>query len=130
MANVFISHRSADAAEAKRLANDILRNGHVVWLDEWEIDVGKSIIGAMEEGLTGATYLVLCLSTAGVLAPWISREWMPALARQLDGFAVRLLPVRLTGGNPPPPAILADLKCADLVKNWDAGLAALLKAIR
>ena len=46
----------------------------------------------------------------------MSREWMSALARQIEGAQVRLLPVRLTGGSPPP--ILADLKYADLVTDW------------
>jgi hypothetical protein len=36
--------------------------------------------------------------------------------------------VRLTGGD--PPAILTDVKCADLVKDWATGVAALLRAIR
>ena len=68
------------------------------------------------------------IAAAGVLAPWMSREWMSALARQLDGHAVKLLPVRLSGGE--PPAILADIKYADLVKDWDGGVRALLRAIR
>jgi hypothetical protein len=33
MANVFISYRSADLPEAERLAVELRRRGHVVWLD-------------------------------------------------------------------------------------------------
>jgi hypothetical protein len=128
MATVFISHRGADAAEAERLAVEIRGAGHTVWLDEWELGVGDSIIAKIDEGLHGASYVVLCLSAHGVSAPWMSREWMSTLARQLEGHAVRLLPARLTGGD--PPAIMADVKCADLVKDWAKGVAALLKAIR
>ena len=82
----------------------------------------------MNEGLEGAAYLVLCYSSDGVMAPWISREWMSALARQLDGCHVKILPVLLTGGS--PPAILADIKYADLVRDWDRGVKQLLRAIR
>jgi hypothetical protein len=53
---------------------------------------------------------------------------MSALARQLEGHNVRILPVRLTGGG--PPAILADIKYADLVRDWDKGVAELLAATR
>lgn len=127
MANVFISHRGADTSEAERLATEIKNAGHQVWLDEWELNVGDSIIGKMNEGLEGATYVVLCLSAHGVTAPWMGREWMSTLAQQLNGRNVKLLPVRLTGGD--PPAILADIKYADLVKDWAKGVAALLKAI-
>jgi hypothetical protein len=58
----------------------------------------------------------------------MSREWMSALARQLGGAGVIVLPVRLTGGS--PPAILADIKYADLTADWDGGVHALCAAIR
>lgn len=128
MANVFISHRSADLPLAERLGGDLKGHGHTVWLDEWKIGIGDSIVGEIEEGLTGAAYVILCLSSAGVHSPWMSREWMSTLARQLEGKNVKLLPVRLSGGE--PPALLADIKYADLVKDWPGELAKLLKAIR
>jgi hypothetical protein len=128
MANVFISHRGSDTPVAKRLAAEIRAAGHAVWFDQWEIDLGDSIVEQMERGLNGATYVVVCYSDQGVSAPWMGREWMSALARQLDGRGVKLLPVRLTGGE--PPALLADIKYADLVKDWSGGVAQLLRAIR
>jgi hypothetical protein len=128
MASVFISYRSADAALAERLAEEVRAAGHDVWLDQWEIGVGDSIIRKMNEGLSGAAYLVLCYSSQDVLAPWISAEWMSTLARQLNGEGVKILPVRLSGGK--PPAILADVRYADLVMDWDGGVAELLRAIR
>ena len=83
---------------------------------------------AIERGLEGASYVVLCYSSVGVVSPWMSREWMSTLARQLEGHRVRLLPSRLSGGE--PPALLADIKYADLVSDWDGGLRQLLAAIR
>jgi hypothetical protein len=127
MSEVFISHRSTDAVAAKRLAEDIQRAGHNVWLDEWAIDIGDSIVRRMEEGLQGSAYLVLCYSDAGVMAPWISREWMSALARQMEGQDTRVLPVMLTGKV--VPAILADIRTADLRTDWNKGLALLLQSI-
>jgi hypothetical protein len=82
MSNVFVSHRGRDSTEAMRLAEDIRAAGHQVWLDQWEIKVGDSIIERMNEGLRGTAYVVVCYSSAGVSAPWMSREWMSALARQ------------------------------------------------
>jgi hypothetical protein len=128
MAQVFVSHRRADAAEARRLAEDLRVAGHCVWLDEWAINIGDSIVGQIEEGLEGSTYLVLCYSDAGVMSPWISREWMSALARQLEGQGVRILPVMLTGKV--APAILADIHAADLRNDWDTGVNLLLRSIR
>jgi hypothetical protein len=128
MANVFISHRGSDAADAEKLAVAVRDVGHTVWLDNWEIGLGDSIVARINEGLEGSRYLILCYSTSGVTAPWISREWMAALARQLDGWDVKILPVRLTDGE--PPAIMSDIKYADLVKDWPKGIAELLRAIR
>lgn len=128
MSNVFISHRGGDSKQAEQLANEIRNARHNVWLDSWEINVGDSIIEKMNEGLEGATYLVLCYSSSGVLSPWMGREWKSALERQLDGQGVKILPVRLTGGD--PPAIIADIRYADLVKDWANGVAELLRAIR
>lgn len=128
MANVFISHRKADDQEAEQLANQIRAAGHQVWLDEWAIGLGDSIVEKMNEGLEGATYVVVCYSSSGVTSAWMGREWYSALARQLNGAGVKLLPVRLTDGG--PPAILADLRYADLVKDWSKGVTELLKAIK
>jgi hypothetical protein len=128
MARVFISHRSDDTAEAKALANDLRTAGHDVWLDVWQIQPGDSIPGKMDEGLGKSNALVLCLSAKGIHSPWMSREWLSGLARQLNGAGVRLFPVRLSAGD--PPAILADIKYADFAANYARALNELLDALR
>lgn len=128
MACVFISHRKSDVQDAERLAQEIRSANYQVWLDEWNIDLGDSIVERINEGLEGATYVIVCYSSSGVMSPWMSREWMSTLARQLTGQSIRLLPVLLTGGE--PPAILADLKYADLTRDWSQGISELLRAMR
>jgi hypothetical protein len=127
MATVFISHRKADRDQAERLARELETAGHQAWFDEWKIDVGDSIVERINEGLKGSAYLIVCFSAAGD-SPWVSREWMSALARQLSGHGVKVLPALLAGGA--PPAILADLKYANLAKDWNQGMAELLRTIR
>jgi hypothetical protein len=128
MARVFISHRGADASEAQRLAAELRRRGHDVWLDSWMIDIGDSIVERMNEGLSSSSYLVMCYSSNGTLTPWMSREWMSALARQLSGEKISLLPVLLAGGGK-PPAILWDIKFANLAADWQQGVDALCASI-
>jgi hypothetical protein len=128
LATVFISHRDDDAVQAARLAKAIEAAGHIVRLDAWEIKVGDSIIQFMNDALTSSNYLVLGYSADGVNGPWISREWMPALAAELETRNIKILPVRLSGTQ--GPAILADRKYADLTRNFNVGVAALLAAIR
>lgn len=127
MASVFISYRGADVQPAERLAQALRDAGHEVFFAEWGIDVGDSIVARVDAGLQAAGYLALCLSSAGS-SDWLKREWMSALSRQLSGKGVKVLPVYLTGRE--RPALLADIKCADLVADWDGGAAALLRAIR
>jgi TIR domain len=127
MANVFISHRSVDAALAEKLAIEIRSAGHVVWLDAWEIRIGDEVAEKMNEGLEGATYVIVCYSSSG-LAPWMAKEVWASVARQLNGLGVKTLPVRLSGGS--PPALLSGTKYADLVLDWKLGVTELLRAIR
>ncbi|MEU5259711.1 toll/interleukin-1 receptor domain-containing protein [Amycolatopsis sp. NPDC021455] len=128
MAAIFISHRNADAVLAERLGADLRATGHEVWLDAWEVSLGDSIVEKISSGLSTTTHVVLCFSSSGSASPWMGREWMSALARQLNGEGIRLLPVRLTGGTPPP--ILADIKYADLTSDWAGGLVTLCAALR
>jgi len=127
MAQVFVSHRKVDSILAERLAQEIEQAGHSVWFDEWTIGIGDSIVARVDEGLGGIGYLILCYSASG-MSDWVNREWMSALARQLSGHGVKILPVLLSGGK--PPAILADIKYADLVADWKTGVQELLRAIR
>nr|VFJ69569.1 MAG: TIR domain-containing protein [Candidatus Kentron sp. FW] len=53
MANLFISHRKADSAQAQRLANELQAAGHRVWFDEWQIAIGDSIVQRIDRGLEG-----------------------------------------------------------------------------
>jgi TIR domain len=98
-----------------------------VWLDTWRIELGDSIVGRINSGLSEVSHLVLCCSAASSTSAWMDREWMSALARQLAGAGVRVLPVRLAGGE--LPAILADIKYADLSERWQEGVHAICKAL-
>lgn len=129
VAKVFVSHHKSDAEEARRLSRALLAAGHDVWFDEWEIEPGTSIVSGIDRGLVQSQYVIVCYSRDSVGSPWMNREWMSTLARQLSEHSVRILPVRLTGALA-PPALLADIRYADLVADWDRGLAELIRAIR
>jgi len=127
MATLFISHRKADVLIAERLAQELQQAGHDVWFDDWKIDIGDSIVGRINEGLTQSDYLVLCYSASGT-SDWVDREWQSVLMRQLSDHSIKVLPVLLSGGH--PPSILKDIAFFDLLNDWDKGVQALLKAIQ
>ncbi len=126
MARVFISYRGIDTGAAVKLAEALRAAGHAVDFAEWDLGIGDSIVGWANQVLGDARFVVLCLSSSG-LSDWVNAEWMSTFMRQLDGQGVKLLPVKLTGGSPPP--LLADRKLADLVMDWDRGLKQLLAAL-
>jgi hypothetical protein len=127
MAYVFLCHRKSDTALVQKLGSVLQEVGHDVWFDEWEIGIGDSIVAKIDHGLSQIAYLVLCYSSEGP-SPWTDREWHSTLHRQLSGKPIKILPVFLGGES--VPAILADIKYADLVNDWESGIQALLKAIR
>jgi TIR domain len=128
MPSVFVCHRKADVALVEPIALELRLAGHQVWLDEWEIDVGDSIVARVDAGLGGASYLILCCSATGQ-SLWTDREWMSTLARQLAGHSIRLLPV-LIDGKGRKPSILADIRFADLAADWTTGMKQLMAAIK
>lgn len=127
MANIFVSHRDSDAQKAKDLSEELRAAGHNVWLDVWKIKLGDSIVARINEGLQEAAYLILCYSASGS-SDWVDREWMSALSRQLNGCGVKILPVLLSGGQ--SPAILADIKYANLTKDWAQGVTEILETLK
>jgi len=127
VATVFVSYRSADATSARKLSRDLERAGHTVWLDTEQIAIGDSLVERIDAGLADATYLVLCLAPGHDTSAWTRREWMSTLARQLAGKHVKVLPARLVEAD--VPAVIADLRVADLATDWNRGVADLLAAM-
>lgn len=113
---------------AASLASVLRAAGHDVWLDEWNIAPGDSIVERIDTGLTTAVDVIVCFSATGENSPWMSREWMSALARKLNGIQLRIIPVKFAPSS--GPAILADIKAIDLFTDWDMGLQQLLDTLK
>jgi len=125
--SVFICHASEDKPKARSLGRALKSIGSDVWLDEWEIKVGDSIVQRINEALAQATHLVVLLSETSCQKPWVTKEWSAALMRQLADNSITVLPVRLD--DHPVPAILADLRYADCRRSIRHGIAELRQAI-
>jgi len=126
-ARLFVCHGSEDKKTAQELASYLCSRGAEVWLDDWEIRVGDSIVTKINEGLEAASHLALLLSASSVNKPWVRREFSSALMRQLKNNSVSVLPVRLDDSA--IPAVLADIRYADCRANLEAGFEEVLLAI-
>lgn len=90
---VFICHSSEDKAFSRKLAIALAGSGFKVWIDEAEIRVGDSLIEKIERGVTEATHLVAVISNAALGSRWCQEELRMALARQIGGKNITVLPV-------------------------------------
>ena len=118
--HVFICHASEDKPVARALATAMKGLGADVWLDEWEIRVGESIVERIGDALGTVSHLIVLLSLNSVNKPWVRKELSSALMRQLSQNSVSVLPVRLDECLIPP--MLADIKYADARGGIDHAL--------
>lgn len=128
MAKIFLSHSSRDKPIVRRIANDLKSKGHDVWLDEYDIQVGDSIIESISKGILDADYLVVFLSAAAVQSKWVEKEWAAKYTEEMAAGAKKVLPVLLEECL--IPVLLRDKKYADFRSGYLSGFEALEAALR
>ena len=126
--NIFLCHSSADKPFVRTVGNDLTNLGHSVWIDEYEINVGDSIVDKINEGNENADVLALFISKSSESSEWVKREWQSALSRQLTkGNKMRIFPILIDDCK--LPAILNDIKFADFRESYHSGLDQLAAAL-
>ncbi|MCW5939192.1 MAG: toll/interleukin-1 receptor domain-containing protein [Fimbriimonadaceae bacterium] len=92
----FISHASEDKPEfATPLATALLATGVDVWIDEWEMGPGDSLIQKIfSEGIKNSDAVVIILSATSITKPWVQKELNVAAVNNIQS-AMKLIPVRV-----------------------------------
>ncbi|PTQ87072.1 toll/interleukin-1 receptor domain-containing protein [Agitococcus lubricus] len=93
MSSVFLSHSHTDKPFARKLAAGLRAAGHVVWIDEAEINIGDSLVAKIREGLDQVDFVAAILSEASISSEWVSRELDIASNREIDEKRVVVLPL-------------------------------------
>lgn len=106
--HIFLSHNHQDKDVATPLAARLRLVGADVWLDDWEIKPGDSIVGKVNEALGLADTVLLLWSENAAHSRWVNSEMETAIARRLSDGSVRIIPVRLDDTE--LPALLQPLK--------------------
>ncbi|ESX83425.1 toll/interleukin-1 receptor domain-containing protein [Mesorhizobium sp. LSHC412B00] len=96
MAYIFLSHSHADKPFARKLAANLRSNGHSVWIDEAEINIGDSLIGKIREGLDKVDYVCALLSKSSIDSQWVQKELDIASNREIDEKRVMVLPLLIS----------------------------------
>lgn len=124
---VFISYSHRDKEFVNRLALNLVRSKAWVWLDEWEIAAGESLIERIQSLIQRASVLVAVFSRASVESIWCKREVTAGIQRELEEKQIIVIPALLEDCE--IPLFLRDKKHADFRTNFDDGLAAINTAI-
>ena len=94
---VFLSHASEDKARFVTEFATKLRTtkGIDVWLDEWEILPGDSIVDKIfEEGINNAQAIIVVLSKYSIDKPWVKEELNAAMVKRINAGS-KLIPIVL-----------------------------------
>lgn len=125
--SVFISYNHKDGEFAERLALELTANNIKVWKDSWEIGVGDSLIGKIEQGLGGARFLCILLSKHTGTSAWVERELRASLIREIEDKDLTILPVLLDDTK--VPLFLRDKLYADFRTDFHSAFKKLLAVV-
>lgn len=125
---VFISHSSVDKQVAVWLSVDLASEGHLPWLDEWEIRAGESIPVKIAHGIDECDYMLVLLSASSVNSGWVEAEWSTKYWAEVQEGRMRVVPVLLSDCE--MPSLLRTKRYADLRTDYGGGLDLILESIR
>ncbi|HSH58541.1 MAG TPA: toll/interleukin-1 receptor domain-containing protein [Acidimicrobiales bacterium] len=94
MWDVFVCHASEDKhSVAIPLAEALRAQGLRVWIDEWELTVGDSLVEAIDQGLAASRFGVVVISPSFFRKRWPQRELNGLATRELAAGGKVILPV-------------------------------------
>jgi hypothetical protein len=93
---VFVSHASEDKERfVIPFATALRERGVDAWVDQWEMQIGDSLVDKIfEEGLRGAAAVLIVLSDASIRKPWVREELNTAVVARIKRGA-KLIPIIL-----------------------------------
>lgn len=129
MAYIFLSHSHSDKIFARKIAADFRNNGHSVWIDEAEINIGDSLIEKIRDGIDRVDFVCAILSNNSIYSPWVQRELDIASNREVDERRIVVLPILLEKVQ--LPGFLKGKRYGDFTdsERYDSSFEDLLRAV-
>jgi hypothetical protein len=124
---LFLSYASVDKKYAQRLAGELKKSGASVWFDEWELQIGDSLVKRIDDALAISDYLLILLTPNSVNSNWIQAEWKKALSNEINNRAITVIPVLLEDCI--IPTDLAGRLYLDLRSNFQNGVTRLIEQL-
>jgi hypothetical protein len=129
MSSVFLSHNSKDKPWVRNLAERLIADEVIVWLDEAEINIGDSLIEKISTGIQDMRFVAAIISKNSVESSWVQKEISIAMSKEIAGREVTVLPLVID--NCELPASLSDKLYADFTDpdSFDITYSKLLSAL-
>jgi formylglycine-generating enzyme required for sulfatase activity len=119
---VFISHANEDADFAHRLAADLKRLGVRVWIAPESIRPGEEWVDAIERGLGESSHILIVLTPAALVSPWVRKETNVAIALERQGN-IHVIPLDVEACK--VPLLLSSYQMISFRWSYDAGFSQL-----
>lgn len=93
---VFVSHASEDKGRfVIPFAKALREKGIDAWVDRWEMRLGDSLVDKIfDEGLKNAAAVIIVISNASVVKPWVREELNVAFVNRMEK-GTRIIPIVL-----------------------------------
>lgn len=127
---VFLSHASEDKDRfVVGFARQLRESGVDVWLDQWEMKPGDSLVDKIfEEGLKDARAVIIVLSTISVQKPWVREELNASVVNRISR-GTKLIPVVIDECDVPESLRSTVWQKVDSLDDYSQSLQRILSAI-
>jgi hypothetical protein len=120
MSKVFVSYSEPDVVLATRLVGELKLRNFDLWFAPAEL-MASDRLDDIFMNIRNADFFIIVISARSVNSPWVNKELSVAVARQLSGYPLRILPIRIDTAE--LPAAISDLIAIDLREpNWVRGI--------
>lgn len=93
MPSIFLSHSAKDKFFARNLAENLIKHGISVWIDEAELKIGDSLIQKIGSAIDNCDYVAVILSHNSIQSTWVQKELSLAMNRELSNKSPTVLPI-------------------------------------
>jgi len=126
---VFLSHASEDKDRfVLDFARQLRENGVDVWLDQWEMKPGDSLVKKIFEGLKEARAVIIVLSKDSVVKPWVREELNTAVVNKISR-GIQLIPVVIDDCEVPESLLSTYWQRVDDLADYSKSFQSILSAI-
>lgn len=124
---LYLAHASADKGFVRRVYADLKVVGHDPWLDEYDINVGESIVDKIQSGIDQSDFLILFMSKNALNSDWVRVEWQTKFWTEIGSTSPKVLVALINDCE--LPQLLRAKKYADFTRSYSDAFEGILRAI-